>query len=370
MRDANSMAKPDDQQAAWLAVDQVGCDIDGVPVVHDAHFVLARGQLGALLGPSGSGKSTLLRAIAGLRPVSRGRVLLRGTAVSTPDCVLAPEKRRIGVVFQDLALFPHLDVAGNVGFGLGPAERNSRSGRVAALLERFEIDALAKRLPHELSGGQQQRVAIARALAPEPDLLLLDEPFSSLDADLRERLRVEIARNLRALNVTALLVTHDHSEALGFADRVGVLIEGNLRQWADPRTVFEQPADADVAAFVGEGILLDAVTAASGALCTEVGLLEPAGGRPPAGESRRVLVRPHELAVAVADDGVSVRVVRADYAGAESRLEIETERGLRMPMCWRGAAVPAVGQALRIAARTGAYPHYPPGKGSKPPSSR
>lgn len=359
MRDSSSMAMPDEHHSAWLAVDQVGCDIGGTPIIHDAHFGLARGQLGALLGPSGSGKSTLLRAIAGLRPLSRGRILLRGTAVSTPERVLAPEKRRIGVVFQDLALFPHLDVASNVGFGLAHQMRDSRAARVAELLERFEIAALAKRLPHELSGGQQQRVAIARALAPTPDLLLLDEPFSSLDADLRARLRVEIADNLRALNVTALLVTHDHAEALGFADHVGVLIAGSLRQWSDPRTVFEQPSDADVATFVGEGLLIDAVASSNGALRTAIGLLEPTGKRPLPGEHRLVLVRPHELVVSSSAEGVSVRVVRAEYSGAETRIEIETDNGLRLPMRWRDGAVPAVGMSLRIAARAGAYPHYP-----------
>lgn len=364
------MAMPDERHSAWLAVDQVGCEIGGISVVHDAHFGLARGQLGALLGPSGSGKSTLLRAIAGLTPLSRGRILLRGTVVSTPARVLAPEIRQIGVVFQDLALFPHLDVAGNVGFGLANRRRELREARVADLLEHFEIASLAKRLPHELSGGQQQRVAIARALAPEPDLLLLDEPFSSLDADLRARLRVEIAENLRALNVTALLVTHDHAEALGFADRLGVLIEGSLRQWSDPRTVFEQPADADVAMFVGEGLLIDAVTASNGALRTAIGLLEPAGKRPSPGEHRRVLVRPHALAVRSSDDGVSGRVVRAEYGGAETRVEIETDDGLRLPMCWRDGAAPAVGQVVRIGVRAGVYPHYPADSRSIPPSLR
>ncbi len=344
---------------AWLAVEDVACDLGDEAVVDGVSFALARGEIGALLGPSGSGKTTLIRAIAGLVPIARGRIGLRGIEASGPGRMRSPESRRIGVVFQDLALFPHLDVAGNIAFGLDGMAREQRSARVGELLERFALSALAHRRPHELSGGQRQRVAIARALAPMPDLLLLDEPFSSLDADLRARLRGEIRGILRDLGVTALLVTHDHAEALGFADRVGVLIEGRLRQWDAPATVFWRPADAKVASFVGEGRLIDATADPDGRLVTAIGLIDPdePGLRP--GERRRVLVRPNQIEAKPAGHGTPARVVRAEFTGAEILIEVDIGDGLRLDARWPGAAPPHPGDILRISPRPGRYPHYP-----------
>jgi iron(III) transport system ATP-binding protein len=354
-------ATPGDGAAPWLGIEDLACSLGGSEVVSGVSFRLARGELGALLGPSGSGKSTLLRAIAGLAPVARGRITLRGVEVSTPQRSLAPESRRIGVVFQDLALFPHLDVAGNVAFGLAALDRDRRAVRVAEMLERFELAALAHRRPHELSGGQQQRVAIARALAPAPDLLLLDEPFSSLDADLRARLRVEIRATLRELGVTALLVTHDHAEALGFADRVGVLVGGRLLQWDAPAVVFRRPADAAVAAFVGEGQLIEGNADAAGRLATVIGALEADAPAPRPGDRRRVLVRPHQIDVSTSGPGSLARVVRAEFSGAETTLELETPDGTRLDARWAAPDAPRPGDSLHITARPGPYPHYPAG---------
>lgn len=359
MSNGNSGTAPAGAVPAWLGIEGVACEIGGATVVDRVSLDLGRGELGALLGPSGSGKTTLLRAIAGLVPIARGRIMLRGVEVSAPGRAIAPESRRIGVVFQDLALFPHLDVAGNIAFGLAGIDRARRTARVGELLERFELAALAHRRPHELSGGQQQRVAIARALAPAPDLLLLDEPFSSLDADLRARLRAGIRSILRDLDVTALLVTHDHGEALGFADRVGVIVDGRLRQWDAPDVVFRRPADALVASFVGEGRLIDATVDTEGRLATAIGALDADEPAPRPGERRRVLVRPHQVEATRRGQGAAARVLRAEFAGADTLLEVETGDGTRLDARWPAEEPPRPGDALWIVARPGRYPHYP-----------
>jgi iron(III) transport system ATP-binding protein len=348
------------QAPRWLRLHGLACAIAGARVVEDVSLELARGELGALLGPSGSGKSTLLRAIAGLAPVAAGRVELRGAVVSEPGKLVAPEHRRVGLVFQDLALFPHLDVAGNIGFGLGALDRAARATRVGELLTRFELAGLGHRRPHELSGGQQQRVAIARALAPAPDLLLLDEPFSSLDADLRARLRHDIRQVLRELGVTALLVTHDHAEALGFADRVGVMSAGRLRQWDAPGTIYRQPADAFVAAFVGEGCLLEGTTDADGRILTALGRLRAMAPAPTPDSRRQVLVRPHQIERVARERGVAARVLGADFTGAEVLVDLVLDDGARITARWADVDPPGAGDQVRVAPRDIGYPHFPP----------
>jgi iron(III) transport system ATP-binding protein len=352
---AETMTGPD---APWLRLRGVSCALGGVRVVEDLSLDLRRGELGALLGPSGSGKSTLLRAIAGLVPVAAGRIELRGAVVSAPGMVVAPERRRVGLVFQDLALFPHLDVVGNIGFGLGFRARPERSARIRELIAVFELEGLERRRPHELSGGQQQRVAIARALAPAPDLLLLDEPFSSLDADLRARLRHEIRLVLRRLGVTALLVTHDHAESLAFADRVGVIGEGRLHQWDTPARVYRDPADAFVAGFVGEGVLLDGTASREGTILTALGSLEAAPPAPAPGSRRRVLVRPQQVLRADRGHGADAEVRAADFTGADVLLELQLGDGSRLAARWAEVDPPRVGDVVRIVAKAVAYPHF------------
>ena len=196
--------------------------------VDDASFHVTAGTVLALLGPSGCGKTTTLRLIAGLDRPDAGTIVLGGSEVQGPDVSVPPERRRVGLVFQDYALFPHLDVRANVGFGL--SRRNGRAARVAETLELVGLSALASRMPHELSGGQQQRVALARALAPNPRVVLLDEPFSNLDAALRNDLRNDVRRVLRESGTTAVFVTHDQEEALSLADQVAVMIDGRVLQ--------------------------------------------------------------------------------------------------------------------------------------------
>ena len=228
------------------------------PAVHGVNLSLQAGDIGVLIGPSGCGKTSLLRAVAGLEPVSGGQVLLSDRVVSDAQHTEPAESRRIGMVFQDYALFPHMDVGRNVGFGLAHLSKTERQRRVAEVLDLVGLNGADKRFAHELSGGQQQRVALARALAPKPDLLLLDEPFSNLDIDLRERLAQEVRNILKAAQATALLVTHDQLEAFAIGDVIGVMSEGQLHQWADAYSLYHRPATRFVADFIGHGVFTPA----------------------------------------------------------------------------------------------------------------
>ena len=229
------------------------------PAVRDVSFGLHAGDIGVLIGPSGCGKTTLLRAVAGLEPVTAGVIKLAGDVVSSAKLNLPPEARQIGMVFQDYALFPHLNVGRNVGFGIDRLPRAERAARVAEVLELVGLGGHETRFPHELSGGQQQRVALARALAPKPRLLLLDEPFSNLDVDLRERLAHEVRTILKAAKTTALFVTHDQLEAFAIGDTIGVMHEGLLHQWDDAYTLYHRPSTRFVAEFIGHGVFAPAV---------------------------------------------------------------------------------------------------------------
>ncbi len=246
-------------------------NVDGVTVrysrgpaaraaVDAVSLTLAQGQIGVLIGPSGCGKTSLLRAVAGLERCTAGRIGMDGEVLS--DAARgqhrAPEARRIGMVFQDYALFPHLSVADNIAFGLRHLPRAERGPRVLQMLQLVGLPQAGPRAPHQLSGGQQQRIALARALAPQPQLLLLDEPFSSLDIDLRERLAQELRQILKAAGTTALFVTHDQLEAFALADQIGVMHQGRLEQWADAPTLYQRPASRFVAEFIGHGVLTPA----------------------------------------------------------------------------------------------------------------
>ncbi|MFC3093340.1 ABC transporter ATP-binding protein [Alteromonas sediminis] len=240
-----------------LNVHDIALSYGTTPVLHSVNFSLLQGQIGCLLGPSGSGKTTLLRAIAGFARVDSGSIEINGQQVSSPATTLAAEKRGVGMVFQDYALFPHLTVEDNVAFGLFKANKVYQKQRVDECLDMTGLGKMHKRYPHELSGGQQQRVAIARALAPKPSLLLLDEPFSSLDVSLRDTLANDIRRVIKDEQITALLVTHDQKEAFAVADEIGVFADGVLQQWGDAGSLYHNPANRFVASFIGEGALVD-----------------------------------------------------------------------------------------------------------------
>lgn len=242
-------------------------------VLKDLSLTLHKGEIGCLLGPSGCGKTTALRCIAGFESISGGEILINGNCVSSAKSSIPPEKRQIGMVFQDYALFPHLDVAANIGFGLHRLSRNEREQRIAEWLRIVQLDNAAEKYPHELSGGQQQRVALARALAPHPALLLLDEPFSNLDVSLREHLSLEVREILKAQHITAILVTHDQSEAFAIADKIGVMFEGEIQQWDTAYNLYHHPETRSVADFIGQGVFLPGRVIDTNRIETELGIL-------------------------------------------------------------------------------------------------
>lgn len=241
-----------------LMLNRVSLNRGNQMVLSDLSLTLQVGEIGCLLGPSGCGKTTLLRAIAGFESIAAGDIEIASTRVADAQQQKAPEQRGIGMVFQDYALFPHLSVAENIAFGLHQLSRSEAQDRTQEWLNRLHLSDLAQRLPHQLSGGQQQRVALARALAPQPKLLLLDEPFANLDATLRESLSLEVRDLLKSLGASALLVTHDPMEAFTLADKIGVMQQGQIVQWDSPYHVYHQPKSRFVANFVGLGSFLPA----------------------------------------------------------------------------------------------------------------
>ncbi len=286
-------------------------------VVHDVNLTVEDGQIGCLLGPSGCGKTTLLRAIAGFEPVTRGTITLKDQVISAPDVHLPPEKRNIGMVFQDYALFPHLSIADNITFGIRKQSGKDKARRVAELLELVNLPGYEKRYPHELSGGQQQRIALARALAPQPRLLLLDEPFGSQDVELREMLAREVRDILKREGMTAILVTHDQHEAFAMADEIGVLQSGRLQQWDTGYHLYHTPVNQFVAGFIGQGVLItgtvlnhDTVSTLLGAVKGEV----PLDCQPDCPVD--VLIRPDDLKL-VTDAPRKAKVVSRVFRGAE-----------------------------------------------------
>lgn len=307
-------------------------------VLKDISFDLEEGQIGCLLGPSGCGKTTALRLIAGFETPNAGTICLKDVCVAGPGIHLPAEKRQVGLVFQDYALFPHLDVSDNIAFGLrhlAPAERRRR---VDEMLGLVGLGGEARAWPHQLSGGQQQRVALARALAPKPRLLLLDEPFSNLDVDLRERLSLEVRDILKHEGITALLVTHDQHEAFAMADRIAVMQDGLIQQWDTPYNLYHRPKNRFVADFIGQGVLLPGTVHAGGRVEIELGMLE---GVSPAecdggscqiygeGAAVEVLIRPDDIQH---DDASSLlaKVERRAFRGAEFVYALRLPSGTRL----------------------------------------
>lgn len=278
-----------------LEVSNIDKFYDDFHVVKNVSFALEEGEIGCLLGPSGCGKTTLLRTIAGFEEIAGGSISIDGHVVAGSSYV-ATENRNIGMVFQDYALFPHLTVADNVAFGLDGVSVETKQKRVDELLDTVGLAGEQDKFPHELSGGQQQRVALARALAPEPKLLLMDEPFSNLDVALRESLSAEIRDILKARSITALMVTHNQNEAFAMADKVGVLSCGEMQQWADPHVVYHYPANTVVAGFVGEGTFIRGTVLGDDVVKTALGILKGSISSPCAvGCEVSVLIRPEDV---------------------------------------------------------------------------
>jgi iron(III) transport system ATP-binding protein len=302
-----------------IAVDGIAVHYGDTTAIEDFSLDVEEGALVALVGPSGCGKTTALRAIAGFEQPAAGTIRIRGTVVSDVDTMTAPERRNVGMVFQEYALFPHISVAENVGYGVRGSDRVSR---VQEVLELVGLEDHGDRFPHELSGGEQQRVALARALAPEPDVVLLDEPFSNLDAPQRERMRRELRKILKAARVTAVFVTHDQAEALAIADIIAVMRDGHIRQVGTPDDVYASPVSPWVAKFLGDAVLFDG-TAANGAVATALG---PVPTALPDGTETRVMIRPEWIMPTASDDGTGL-VVDREFYGHDQRVEIELNNG-------------------------------------------
>lgn len=311
-----------------LEIDYPSRDGQGrVIAVKDLNLELAQGEIGCLLGSSGCGKSTVLRAICGFEPLKTGEIFLRDKVVSSVIVQLPPNQRKIGMVFQDFALFPHLNVLENIAFGLQHLSSSQRSSVAMNWLKRVSLADKADAYPHELSGGQQQRVALARAMAPEPDLILLDEPFSSLDIELRERLAGEMREILKTNNITALLVTHDQFEAFAIADKVGVMTEGKVLQWDIPYQLYHKPINRYIADFIGRGVFVKGVVQANNKVKIELGELELEEDRSDdIGKEIDVLLRADDIQH---DDHSTLlaEVVRKTFRGADFLYTLKLSSG-------------------------------------------
>lgn len=313
--------------AARLDFANVSHSYERTPVLQGVSFHVEPGEIACLLGASGCGKTTVLRCIAGFEPILDGRVALDGEVMSAPGFSVPPERRRIGVVFQDYALFPHLTVGGNIAFGLRDASTEQREARVRELLDMIGLAGIGMKYPHELSGGQQQRVALARALAPRPQLLLLDEPFSNLDVEMREHLSVEVRDILKRERTTAVLVTHDQNEAFNIADVVGIMRDGRIEQWDTPYRLYHEPRTRYAADFIGQGLFLPGVVLDNGQIRLEVGEFTPdVPPRWPAGTPVDVLLRPDDV---LHDDAspMQAKVLHKAFRGAEFLYTLELRDG-------------------------------------------
>ena len=298
-----------------------------VAAVDGVSLDLGTGEHLALIGPSGCGKSTILLLVAGLLAPDGGEIWIGDRLAAGGGAWIEPDRRRVGMVFQDYALFPHITVARNIAFGLDRLPRPERKMRVDEVLALVGLEALAGRFPHELSSGQQQRVALARSLAPDPAVVLLDEPFSNLDRTLRESLRAETKAVLRHAGATAVLVTHDHSEALGFGDRVAVMRAGHILQIGSPEDLFDFPEDEFVASFLGSAFFLPARRAGGGLVHSDVGVIGPLVV--PADGDVSVMVRPHEVTFD-ADPSGPATITSREYQGASVLYELTLDSGPRL----------------------------------------
>ncbi|MBO68841.1 MAG: ABC transporter ATP-binding protein [Acidiferrobacteraceae bacterium] len=310
-----------------LSLDKISSSYGPRAAIRQVSMEVKEGSQVCLLGPSGSGKTTILRAIAGFQRLSSGTICINGAIVSNPGYELPTEQRRVGMVFQDHALFPHLTIAENVGAGLRKLTRNRRRKQVLELLDQMGLGAYSERHPHELSGGEQQRVALARALAIKPILLLMDEPFSSLDLELRETMTQEISDFLKSNNITCIMVTHDQNDAFAIASEIGVMRDGQIVQWDTPYNLYHQPANRFVADFIGNGVFVEGTVISPGVIHTSFGELQASHPLELAsGTAVEVLIRPDDV-VPSSDQQILAKVVRLAFKGAEILYTLETELG-------------------------------------------
>ncbi|MCK5916979.1 MAG: ABC transporter ATP-binding protein [Cocleimonas sp.] len=313
-----------------LKLQQIAIAYGNHTVVDDFSMTLKKGDIASLLGPSGCGKTTLLRSIAGFEALKQGTIQLNNDTISSQEKTLAPEKRNIGMVFQDFALFPHLNIKDNIGFGIRHLSREQRKQRTEELLALIGLENFETRYPHELSGGQQQRIALARALAPKPNLLLLDEPFSSMDVELREELAREVRKILKHENITAILVTHDQQEAFAMADHIAVIKAGKLQQWDSAYRLYHQPNSPFVADFIGQGVLIDGLVVDENRIETSLAPLEgkvPNGCK--IGCKVKILVRPDDI-LHNDDSPRKAKIIARNFQGANYLYTLELEDGTKL----------------------------------------
>lgn len=318
------MSKP----SLLLSLQDVSCSYGEQTIVSQLSLHLNQGDIGCLLGPSGCGKTTTLRAIAGFEPISHGQISLAGEVLSKAGFTLATEKRRIGMVFQDYALFPHLTVEQNVAFAI--LKQANAKQKVDELLDLIKLKHLKQRYPHELSGGQQQRVSLARALAPEPRLLLLDEPFSNLDVELRRSLSLEVREILKQRGTSGILVTHDQEEAFAVSDQVGVFNHGCLEQWDTPYNLYHEPNTPFVASFIGQGYFIRGQMLSHDSVQTELGVIRGDRAYPWTKDSAvEVLLRPDDIIYAP-ESPLKAQVVGKTFLGAATLYRLQLHTGTQI----------------------------------------
>ena len=327
-----------------LSLQSINKSFAGQPILKNLNLDVFQGELLAVLGNSGSGKTTFLRLISGFDSADSGVIEIGGRVVFGKGVNVLAEERRVGFVPQDAALFPHLNVAKNIEFGIHKMPAAERSARVAELLKLVDLDGFEERLPHELSGGQRHRVALARALAPKPDLILLDEPFSALDAELRVRLREDVRKVIAKTGTTAILVTHDQEEALSMASRVAILRDGEFAQIGKPNEIYQAPADVEMATFLGDSVVIDGVVK-DDKIVTDLGLLTPLN-KVANGAKGRVAIRPENFYLQPNPKGEG-EVISRQYFGHDAMIEVKLPK-LVIQARANGPFAPEIGMKVTV----------------------
>ena len=333
-----------------LDIRDIECRYRNQKVVDNLSMHVNRGSLVCLVGPTGCGKTTVLRAIAGFEPIFNGEISMDGVSLSRPGYAFPPENRKLGMVFQDYALFPHMNVADNVGFSLRKASANERRKTINHMLDLVGLATYETRFPHELSGGQQQRVALARALAAQPEAILLDEPFSNLDVNTRETLSIEVRDILKHEGITGILVTHHQDEAFALGDQIGVMDRGRILQWDTPFNLYHEPQNRFVAEFIGQGTFLKGVMVNADTVETELGKLQ--GDRAyhwPKGTEVEVLIRPDDI-VPDANGPLSGLISQKAFKGAEVMCTLELPSGNRVLSLFPSHHDHAIGTRVNVRA--------------------
>ncbi|WNZ57474.1 ABC transporter ATP-binding protein [Microbulbifer sp. MKSA007] len=310
-----------------LSIENLQCRYGEQVVIESVSFALQAGEIACLLGPSGCGKTTLLHAIAGFQPVAAGSIQLSGEVISSREKQIPAEQRNIGVVFQDYALFPHLTVEQNIAFGIQSMPKSKRQSRTQSLLKLVRLEGFGQQYPHQLSGGQQQRVALARALAPRPKLLLLDEPFSNLDTELRRSLAAEVRHILREEKIPAIIVTHDRHEAFIAGDKLGVLSQGQLQQWDSPQDTYQTPRNLAVARIVSEGNIISGTVVGNDLISTPLGEVKVPTAAYESGDQLELFVRSEDIAAGEHPSAVMAQVVEKNFLGNQVSYRFQLAAG-------------------------------------------